>query len=347
VQKEDIPANTNQAVSIIRLKDARWVPFVARFLSVASEVVTEGRGTGLQNLNLQQLRNFLVPLPPLPEQKRMVERIEALFARTRSARADLERAAFLTIKYQSSMISAEVDADDSELRPRIPLAEVVPPSAPIIYGILQPGPEVPNGVPYVRPTEIDRQGIQLDALRRTSTEIAWKYRRSTLAADDILLSIVGTIGKVAIVPPSLAGGNITQSSCRIRPVAQRHHPNFIALALTAPGFLRQIADEKLGTAVPRLNLEDVRQMTIPACDLNTQKTISEIVGRRVSSVRSSQDDIKRALALLDRLEQGILTRAFRGELVEQDPADEPAGALLARVGSTNPRAAQGRRRRTA
>ena len=77
--------------------------------------------------------------------------------------------------------------------------------APIVYGILQPGPDQSDGVFYVRPTEIVDDEICVDRLRRTTPEIAAKYHRSTLRSGDVLISIVGTIGKVAIVPGFLDG----------------------------------------------------------------------------------------------------------------------------------------------
>src|SRR5207237_6566612 len=92
------------------------------------------------------------------------------------------------------------------------LAEVAADGAPILYGILQPGPDTPGGIPYVRPTEIVEDVIDLSSIRHTTPTIAGKYKRSVLKLDDIILSIVGTIGKVAVVPADLNGCNITQSS---------------------------------------------------------------------------------------------------------------------------------------
>src|SRR5436190_8716006 len=100
--------------------------------------------------------------------------------------------------------------------PRKSLEAITADGAPILYGILQPGPDTAGGVPYVRPTEIVSDVIDVASIRRTTPEIAAKYKRSLLRSGDIILSIVGTIGKVAIVPPDLEGGNITQSSVRIR-----------------------------------------------------------------------------------------------------------------------------------
>ena len=60
------------------------------------------------------------------------------------------------------------------------------------------------------------------------------------------------------------------------------------------------------------------------------------------AVDAAEHEATRALAFIDRLEQSILTRAFRGELAPQDPRDEPASALLARLGNGSPRAARRR-----
>src|SRR5688500_8954865 len=87
------------------------------------------------------------------------------------------------------------------------LERVAAEGAPILYGILQPGPNLVDGIPYVRPTEIVGDRIDLSSVRRTTPEIAVKYRRSLLRTGDLILSIVGTIGKVAIVPVDLDGGN--------------------------------------------------------------------------------------------------------------------------------------------
>src|SRR5689334_17548263 len=82
----------------------------------------------------------------------------------------------------------------------VPLEAIAAQGAPILYGILQPGPNIATGIPYVRPTEIVADVIDVTSIRRTSPDVAARYKRSALRAGDIVLSIVGTIGKVAIVP---------------------------------------------------------------------------------------------------------------------------------------------------
>src|SRR5687767_14924727 len=126
-----------------------------------------------------------------------------------------------------------------------------------MYGILQPGPEIEGGVPYVRPTEIDDDRIKLEEIKRTTPEIASQYRRATLRTGDLLITIVGTLGKIAVVPPQLDGANITQSSARIRLAAKVADARYVRQVLRSPVAIQQYNYHRLGTGVPRLNIHHV------------------------------------------------------------------------------------------
>ena len=89
------------------------------------------------------------------------------------------------------------------------LKYLVDPSRPITYGIVQCGPFVPGGVPYIRPADMsDEGGIATPELLRTSPEIAAAYKRSEVEAGDLIVSIGPSFGKVMIVPATLTGGRI-------------------------------------------------------------------------------------------------------------------------------------------
>lgn len=196
------------------------------------------------------------------------------------------------------------------------LDQLVEANAAIIYGILQPGPEVADGVPYVRPTEISDGRILVDELRKTSPQIAERYRRASLKGGDIILSIVGTIGKVAVTPQILDGANITQSSCRIRPDIRLTSSSFLAHFLRSPAAIAQYDELRLGTAVPRLNLEDVRKIVAPLPPLAEQRRIVaklDSLNARTARARSELDHIPR---LVEKYKQAILTKAFSGELTK-------------------------------
>ncbi len=89
------------------------------------------------------------------------------------------------------------------------------PGKPITYGILMPGPDQPDGVPYVRVADFPGHEINLATVRRTTKAIDAAYARSRLSAGDLLLSIRGSVGRLATVPTELHGANITQDSVRL------------------------------------------------------------------------------------------------------------------------------------
>ena len=186
---------------------------------------------------------------------------------------------------------------------------------PVLYGILQPGPDTPGGIPYVRPTEISEDVIDLSSIRRTTPEIAGKYKRSVLKPDDIILSIVGTTGKVAIVPTELDGGNITQSSVRIRVKPEQTTHRYIAWALRSPVLTRQYDKHRLGTAVPRLNVAHVRALEIPVAPLPEQRRIVAEIEKQFTRLEAGGAALRRVQANLHRYRAAVLKAACEGRLV--------------------------------
>lgn len=208
------------------------------------------------------------------------------------------------------------------------------PDRPICYGILMPGPEQIDGVPYVRVADFPRDFIRLETVRKTTAKIDAQFARSRLSTGDILLSIRGTTGRIAFVPPELDGANITQDSARLS-----IHPSvdarFVALMMRSPDTQRRMQRAVKGVAVRGLNIGDVRPLQIPLPPLPEQH---EIV-RRLSAALARLDAAARAHAAavseLDRLDQSLLARAFSGTLVPQNPEDSPAAATLAQRSRTD------------
>src|SRR5207249_2393970 len=86
------------------------------------------------------------------------------------------------------------DPEHTQL-PRKPLVELVLSERPITYGILKPGLNIKDGVPYVRVLDIKKNHLHVPQLLKTSEKIADQYRRSILYAGDILITIRGTVGR--------------------------------------------------------------------------------------------------------------------------------------------------------
>jgi type I restriction enzyme S subunit len=131
---------------------------------------------------------------------------------------------------------------------------------PIVYGIVQAGLNTPGGVPYIRSTDVGRP---LDAARllRTTPEIAARYRRSTVAAGDIVFSLRGDIGSLSIVPPNLEGANLTQGTARISP-SEATSGLFLFYALQAGAVQRALHSIAKGSALQEVTLKDLRGISV-------------------------------------------------------------------------------------
>ncbi|MGV8079107.1 MAG: restriction endonuclease subunit S [Syntrophales bacterium] len=213
------------------------------------------------------------------------------------------------------------------------MRDIVIPDRPITYGILKPGPDVPDGIPYIRVADFPNDKISIESIRRTTREIDSTFSRSKLREGDILLSIRGTVGRVCIVPHELENANITQDSARLS-IQPLMNTNYIAWVLRATTTQNRMQKAIKGVAIRGINIGDVRALQIPIPPLPEQE---EIV-RRVESLFSLVDQIESRLARatdqVNRLTSSILAKAFRGELVPQDPDDEPASVLLERIRQT-------------
>ena len=95
-----------------------------------------------------------------------------------------------------------------------------------------------------------------------------------------------------------------------------------------------------GTAQPKLTQANLQKIPIAVCSKQEQLEISSILARNLSTIDHLDQTIEQALARAGALRQAILKRAFAGRLVPQDPEDEPASVLLARLRAEQQKAAK-------
>lgn len=214
---------------------------------------------------------------------------------------------------------------------------IVDPATAISYGIVLPGPEVVRGIPYVRQRDVIDGTVLVDQLRKTTSEIAAKHQRSTLAAGGVLLCIIRHL-RVAIVPSGIDGANLTQGTVRLRPSLVASGP-YLAMYLGGVYAQNWMRQRHFGMSMPRINVRDARAVPVAVPPVGEQ---TEIV-RRVQPLMKLADAIERrvvvATARADKITQAVLAKAFRGELVpteaelarDEGRTYETAAELLARI----------------
>ncbi len=210
------------------------------------------------------------------------------------------------------------------------LDELNDPTRPICYGILKPGPDLPEGVPYVKVKNIRNEQVEIDSLHRTSTEIDEQYRRSRLQAGDLLVSIRGTYGRVAPVIAGLSGANITQDSARIAPVGAR--ADYLQKYLQSPLAQRFFGEVARGVAVKGVNIRDLRRTPVHVPPLPEQERIVEAIEEAFSKLDAGEAGLRIVRQLLKRTREAVLSAAATGCLVPQEPTDTPAAKILTDLG---------------
>ncbi len=396
------PAATNQACAALLPDDGTvdLVPFLWWYFRYAvDDFRALGQGGAQPNISQTVIKSRQFWLPPLPEQRRIVAKLDRLSARTKAARAHLARVQSLATRAKQATLAAafrgdateiwrnkngvtRLDADETASAIDAERTEILKNAGPqrkgksakadhhrnpvdlntpevwrtatleaisspvrlIQYGILKPGQDVPDGVPYVKVLNITGGEVQLEKIRHTTPEIHDSYRRSTLRLGDILLTIRGTVGRLAFVPPELDGGNITQDTVRIE-VLRSVNSRFVFWWLHSPLAEQYFRDNQKGVAVRGINVGDVRPMEVPLPGRAEQEEIVRRIEAAFARIDRMVEDATRAAHLLDRLDQRLLAKAFRGELVPQDPNDEPAADLLARIKATRAAASKPKRRK--
>lgn len=270
------------------------------------------------------IRLSWVGYPPKPEQSKIaevlskvdqaIEETESLIAKQQRIKTGLMQDLLTKgIDEHGNLRSEETHEFKDSPIGRIPvewdfcyLNDCVPTLAPICYGILMPGYGHIGGVPVIKVKDVVGGRIKQDDLLLTDPKIDSLYRRSRLKHGDLLLTIRGTTGRIAIVPSELEGANITQDTARIR-LKDGNSNNFFYFLLQTQNLQDQINLHTLGQAVKGINIGEVKRLHFGLPDKHEQL---EIANRMVASQRllnDSEGELSKLRSFKTALMQDLLT----------------------------------------
>ncbi|MGX5077351.1 restriction endonuclease subunit S [Enterobacter mori] len=249
--------------------------------------------------------------------------------------------------------------------------EIINQQYPISYGVLVPGEPEVGGVPFVRIGDIAMINPPMLPEKTISHLVAAKYERTRLNGGEILMAVVGSIGKLGVAPDSWKGANIARALCRIVPVSNLSK-EFILLLLQSKlmqasfkGDTRTLAQPTLNVGLIKTSITPIPPITeqyrivakvnelMSLCDQLEQQSLTslgahqQLVETLLTTLVDSQhaeelaenwarisqhfDTLFTTEASIEALKQTILQLAVMGKLVPQDPDDEPASELLKRI----------------
>lgn len=133
------------------------------------------------------------------------------------------------------------------------------------YGIVQPGQSVAGGVPVIKVNNLITGLTSVDDLDTTSVQTDAKYSRTKLHGGELIISVVGTIGKTAIVPENFAGCNLVRATALID-IPEQWLAYWVKYYIDSPEGQTYIGQNLNTTVQPTLNIKSLVDMPIPFYD---------------------------------------------------------------------------------
>lgn len=309
-----------------------------------------------------QVRDQVVQLPPSAEQRRIVARLDELLSgldkgveNLQAARAQLEvyRQSLLKEAFEGRLTASWREKDGTSSRKSATQQPGAPEDMPHLprgwlyhhlggslterprYGTSKKCSYDFEGTGVIRIPNIANGTIDSSDLKGadfTQNE-ASKY---ALQQGDVLVirsnGSVSLVGKCALISESdeqyLFAGYLIRLRCDTAVL----RPQYLALALSSHALRTQIETAAKSTSgVHNINAKELQSLLIPVCSLDEQGAIVERLSSRLSTLDAVAAEIDTEIRRAEMLRNAVLGRAFAGQLVEQDPSDEPAYVLLERI----------------
>lgn len=280
------------------------------------------------------LKKCIFPVPPLAEQERIVAKIEELFASIDAGIENLKSVKNQIALYRQSVLKSAFDFDASTFSALKNLIDKVR------YGTSKKcsTEENVNSMPVYRIPNIDLKKGVLDKtdLKFASFDDSEKSSLMLKSGDILIIRSNGSlnlVGRAALVYNTDTNGLYAGYLMRLRiKDTEKLLPKFLLHFLNS-GKARAYIEEKAKSTsgVNNINSEEISDLQIPVPTLAEQERIVAEIESRFERADALETAVDRALNDAEKLKQAVLKKAFRGELVPQNPDDEPASVLLDRI----------------
>lgn len=393
--------STNQGFKSFVLKGELSPEYVRHYLLGSVDYAeSKASGTTFKELSGSRAAELVVPVPPLPEQRRIVAKIDSLTGKSRRARDHLDHIPRLVEKYKQAVLAAAFRGDltrewraqnvfganvgtllnqvraarDAVRQQRglrtkgrnrsVPtkIVDLVELPAGWAWGTFDDcswdmtvghvGPMkdryVESGVTFLRSLNVRRNRVDLAKVVYIDETFNNELAKSQLHPGDLVVVRTGEPGVAAVIPPELGTANC--SDLVIARLVEIVNPHFAAYYMNSDYAQAVVSGFQVGVAQQHFNVGAMSEMPVPFAPTDEQAEIARRIETAFAKIDRLASEATSARRLIDRLDQSVLARAFRGELVPQDPADEPANVLLERIRAERgaaPKAKRGRKAKAA
>ncbi|HOA14673.1 MAG TPA: restriction endonuclease subunit S [Myxococcota bacterium] len=270
-----------------------------------------GTGATFKELSGGKLKEVQIPIPPLPEQHRIVKILDEAFENIATAKANAEK----NLQNARALFESHLDSIFSNLAQECSnedtLENLTEVGSPITYGVVKPGGK--GEVIFVRGGDIAGGKVLIEQLRTIEKAVSQQYQRTLLRGGELLISLVGQPGQVAIAPQELSGANIARQVGLVR-LNSRMNAEFVRYYLQSPSGKKSLHARQSGSVQQVINLGELRVVRVPVPSIDTQNKIVVDIGSSENETRRLESIYQAKIATLDELKKSLLHQAFNGDL---------------------------------
>ena len=295
----------NQAIAFAKELHGVTTKYMFYYMAlIKSKLISLGKGGTQKNISQTVLNSLDVIVPPLPEQERIVARIEEMFSQLDNGVETLKKS-----KQQLAVYRQAVLKEAFEVCIKHKTIEEV--CSHVTDGDHFPPPKSVNGVPFIMISNIKNNRIVWDNTNYVDNNYYSQIGdKRTPKKGDVFYTVTGSYGIPVLV-------DFNKNFCFQRHIALLR-PNgsilqkFLYYALQTPNVYQQATDKATGTAQKTVALSVLRKITIPYCNIKQQEKIVFDVEKQISLCKSIENNIDSALQQAEALRQSILKKAFEG-----------------------------------
>lgn len=292
---------TGEKLLVIRVKSnsqliSELLPFVMQSAHFWDFAINSAAGSVNKFTSWTKIKEYKFLLPPIEQQARIAELLSVAY----EVEEKYHEASLITSTIEQLLIEQFADSVvDYESLESLSVK-------PIVYGIVQPGPEVEDGVYYVQSNNLNDQAIQVNQLSKTSRVIASQYHRSEIEAGNLLFSLRGNLGFVREVPVELNNANIARGVARVVANESRVSREYLILMLNSAYVKKQLKQVQQGSTFKEISIGALRQIRVPVLTATAQKSFVE----EYSRVRIARSEIEASMDLTTMTRQVLINQIF-------------------------------------
>ena len=274
--------------------DTNFLSYYLESPSIKREILRSNNGSSQPNLSAKSVSQFVVTVPQIADQKRIVAELDCLNEMIAVKQEQLKEFDKLAQSIFYDMFGDPLENAHGwhcDI-----LANLVSEDCSISYGIVQPGDDVEDGVPVVRPVDLTSSVVYRKGLKVVDKAISDSYKRTILNGNELLFCVRGTTGIMSFASEELKGCNVTRG---ITPLSfsEKVDRTYIYYLLATPYLQSIIAEKTNGIALKQINMRDVRQLPILLPPLSLQQQFAE----KISAIEAQKELVKQSIAETQQL----------------------------------------------